>query len=171
MNHVIEVGRITKDLQLKQSTRGKNYVSFQIAVKRNYRNEQGDYDSDFFMCKAWGKLAENLVNTQGSGSLIGIHGRLESRSYQEQGKTVYITEIVADEIQYLEPKNTRSNSNQPQNQSNNNGQFNNQPNYQGNNGGQPSFGSGGGYNPPSQFGGQPPFPPNGQGGFPPHGSY
>jgi len=138
MNKVYEIGRITKDLELKHGTNGgKSYVRFILAVKRKYKNAQNEYDSDFFVIKAWDKLAERLVQFQGKGSLIAVDGRLESGSYvdSQTQKTIYTTEIIAEDIEFLEPKSARTNANNNANvnngnqAANNNGQQFNQNDY------------------------------------------
>ncbi|RKJ75251.1 single-stranded DNA-binding protein [Butyricicoccus sp. 1XD8-22] len=179
MNKVTQIGRITKDLDLKQGTNGgKSFVRFQIGVKRKYKNEKNEYESDFFVVKAWGKLAERLVQYQGKGSLIAVDGRLESGSYTDpqSGKTIYTTDIIAEDIEFLEPKNARNNANNNANANpnNNSGQFaNNNANsyYAGNDSSFPPSDNGNygahNYNNQNPFnnGGQPPYG-NNNGGFP-----
>lgn len=161
MNNTQQTGRITKDLELKYTTNRKPYVRFILAVRRKRKNAQGEYESDFFPVKVWDKLAERLVQTQGKGSLIGVSGRLESGSFEDpqSGKRIFTVDIIAEDIDYLEPKNARegasANDNQSSQNNSNNYQFGAGPSHSN----QPGYG---GYNPQQQNNdnnGQPQQPP------------
>jgi len=116
LNRIILVGRLTADVKLKYTQSGKAVANFTLAVNRPFKNAQGETDADFIMCQAWGKQAENLAQYMGKGSQIGIDGRIQTRSYEGQdGKRVYVTEVVADNVQFLEPKK-QGNQQQPQQQ-------------------------------------------------------
>ena len=109
MNHVGLVGRITKTPELKESATEKKYTSFVLAVNRNYRNGQGEIDADFVYCSAWGKLAEHITKYCGKGSLIGVTGRLHSRSYtNKENAKVYATEVLVEEVRFYTLKNSPS---------------------------------------------------------------
>ncbi|WP_102693073.1 single-stranded DNA-binding protein [Rummeliibacillus pycnus] len=102
MNQVALVGRITKNPELRQLSEGRVQTNFIIAINRNFKNANGDIDADFVSCSVWGKLATNVVKYCGKGSLIGVGGRLQSRSYQrDDGKRVYVVEVIADEVRFL----------------------------------------------------------------------
>ena len=104
MNQVGMIGRITKDPVLRQLSEGRVQASFVLAVTRTFKNQKGE-DADFVLCTVWGKLAENTVKYCGKGSLIGVSGRIQSRSYQkEDGSRVFITEVVGEEVQFLATK-------------------------------------------------------------------
>ncbi|NLY79610.1 MAG: single-stranded DNA-binding protein [Lysinibacillus sp.] len=112
MNHVGLVGRLTKDPVLREFSERRVATSFVLAVNRNYRNSQGDVDADFVLCTAWGKLAELIVQYCGKGSLIGVNGRLQTRSYtNKENVKVYSTEVVADDVRFYVLK---SKSKQPE---------------------------------------------------------
>lgn len=107
MNKVFLVGRITRDPELKYTASNVAVVSFSVAINRNYQNAQGEYDADFINCVAWRRQAENLARFVRKGHQIGVDGRLQTRNYQTpQGETRYITEVVCDNIQFLETKQT-----------------------------------------------------------------
>lgn len=107
MNKVFLVGRITRDPELKYTTSNVAVVSFSVAINRTYQNAQGEYDADFINCVAWRVQAENLARFVKKGQQIGIDGRLQTRTYETStGETRYITEVVCDNIQFLEPKGT-----------------------------------------------------------------
>lgn len=124
INRTVLVGRLTKDPELRVTPSGVPVCRFTLAVNRTFTNQQGEREADFINCIAWRKQAENLVNFMRKGSLIGIDGRIQTSSYEDQdGKKVFYTEVVADSIQFLESKNT---SNSTQNQFSSSSQ----PNYQ-----------------------------------------
>ena len=108
MNTVAEIGRLTKDVELKQTTGGKTYGRFTLAVNRRYKNSNGTYDADYFNCVVWGLTAENLAKFTKKGSLIGVSGMLQSRSYEKDGNRIYVTEILVESFDLLEKKDKGS---------------------------------------------------------------
>ena len=105
INRVVLVGRLTKDPDLRYTPNGVAVCSFTLAVNRPFTNQQGERDADFINCVAWRKQAENVANYLKKGSLAGIDGRIQTRSYEAQdGRRVYVTEVVAENVQFLEPK-------------------------------------------------------------------
>ena len=117
LNRVVLVGRLTRDPELRYTPNGVAVANFNIAVNRPFTNQQGEREADFINCVAFRKIAENLANYQKKGNLIGIDGRIQTRNYEGQdGKRVYVTEIVADSVQFLEfNKNEGNNSQSNQN--------------------------------------------------------
>lgn len=105
MNRAILVGRLTKDPELRYTPNGVAVANFTVAVNRPFRNQQGEQEADFINCVTWRKQAENLANYMRKGSLIGVDGRIQTRSYENQeGKRVWVTEVLAESIQFLEYK-------------------------------------------------------------------
>ena len=106
MNKVILVGRITKDPELRGIQSGSSVVNFTIAVNRPVAQNQDQNAStaDFINCVIWNKQAENLAKYVKQGSLIGVEGRIQTRSYESNGTTRYITEVLCDNVQFLETK-------------------------------------------------------------------
>lgn len=105
MNKVIEIGRNVKDIELKQTGLGKSVVEFSIAVKRDYKSANGEYESDFFNCVSYGKTAELISKYVGKGDLIGVDGKLQTRNYtNREGKKVYVTEIIVENVEFLQSK-------------------------------------------------------------------
>ena len=101
MNQIGLVGRLTKDPVLRRLSENKVQTHFTIAVNRNFRNQRGDFETDFLFCTAWGKLAEHIVKYCGKGSLIGVNGRLQSRNYvNEDNAKVYMTEVVVEDVRF-----------------------------------------------------------------------
>lgn len=111
LNRVVLVGRLTKDPDLRYTANGTAVANFTIAVNRPFSNQQGDREADFINCVIWRKPAESLANYMSKGSLIGVDGRMQTRSYDGQdGKRVYVTEVVADTVQFLESKSSNRGS-------------------------------------------------------------
>ncbi|WP_374720894.1 single-stranded DNA-binding protein [Peribacillus tepidiphilus] len=109
INQVVLVGRLTKDPELRFTPEGRAVSNVILAVNRNYRNGEGEFDADFVQCTVWRKMAENLVQYCKKGSLIGITGRLQTRNYENQeGKKVYVTEVVAEGLKFVGPKPSSS---------------------------------------------------------------
>jgi len=104
INNVVLVGRLTKSPELKMTQSNIPFVNFTLAVNRAFKTESGEQEADFISCIVWRKQSESLAKYQTKGSLLGIEGRLQTRTYDKDGTTVYITEVVADSIQFLEPK-------------------------------------------------------------------
>lgn len=130
INNVVLVGRITKDLELKYTSNNKETTSFTVAINRAFKGQDGQTQADFIGCVAFGKTAENVYKYCGKGSLIGVEGRIQTRNYQNnQGNTVYVTEVIADRVQFLDTKNQSQQGQQAHFNNNNfNQSFNNQQN-------------------------------------------
>ena len=101
MNRVIISGRLTKEPELKQVGDVSN-CSFAVAVDRKYKNKDGVREADFFNCVAWRYQADFLARYFHKGSKLMLEGTLQSRSYEKNGQTVYVTEIVAEHIEFAE---------------------------------------------------------------------
>ena len=104
INNVVLVGRLTKRSELKYTTNGTKYTQFSVAVQKKFKNQNGEYESDFINCLMWSTAAENFIKFTNKGSLVGIEGRIQTRSYDKDGKRVYLTEVVADNFSLLESK-------------------------------------------------------------------
>lgn len=103
INNVVLVGRLTRDVDLRYTSNGTAYASFTVAVERNFKNQNGEKETDFINCAMWRKPAENLANYTKKGSLIGIEGRIQTRNYDnQQGQRVYVTEVLAEKFSFLE---------------------------------------------------------------------
>lgn len=104
MNRVVLVGRITKDVKLSYTQSNIAVASFTIAVNRPYSNEDGNKEADFIQCVAWRKQAENMEKYVHKGDMLGIDGRISTRSYDTDDGTKYVTEVVCDSVTFLETK-------------------------------------------------------------------
>lgn len=104
MNNVVLVGRLTKDVELKHTQSGMAVAKFTLAVNRQFKKE-GQPDADFIMCTAFNKTAENLANFMRKGSQIGVVGSIQTGSYDDKdGKRVYTTDVICNNIQFLESR-------------------------------------------------------------------
>lgn len=158
INRVVLVGRLTKDPELRYTPSGVPMARFTVAVNRPFSNQQGEKEADFIGCIAWRKQAENLANFMKKGSLIGVEGRIQTGSFEGQdGKRVYTTDVVADAVQFLEPRGGGNASQNMPNQQYGGGNYGGgQPSY--NNPSQPQFGGA----PQDSFGYQQNQPPQNQ---------
>ena len=115
INRVVLVGRLTKAPELKHTQSGIAVTRFTLAVNRPFTNGNGNREADFINCVSWRKQAENVANFLNKGSLAGVDGRIQTSNFEGQdGKRVFMTEVVADSVQFLEPKNRSENRNDSQ---------------------------------------------------------
>ena len=110
MNKAILIGRLTRDPELRTTPTGRNVCQFSVAVSRSFTNASGEREADFINCVVWDKQAENLVRYQHKGNQIAVEGRIQTRNYDDKdGKRVYVTEILATNISFLDSKNSTNN--------------------------------------------------------------
>ncbi|HFI0345278.1 TPA: single-stranded DNA-binding protein [Streptococcus suis] len=108
INNVVLVGRMTRDAELRYTPSNQAVATFTLAVNRNFKNQNGERETDFINVVIWRQQAENLANWAKKGALIGITGRIQTRSYDnQQGQRVYVTEVLADSFQLLESRTAR----------------------------------------------------------------
>lgn len=101
INRTILVGRVTKDPELYHTSSNISYTRFTLAVNRTYRGASGELEADFIKCIAWRKQAENVCKYVTKGYLVGVEGRIETGSYEKDGRTIYTTEVVCDSVQFI----------------------------------------------------------------------
>lgn len=107
MNKAIIIGNICKDLELKHTQNGQAVTNFNVAVQRNFTNANGEKETDFISVVAWGKTAENASVYLAKGSKVAVEGRIQVRNYDDNnGKKIYVVEIVAEQVQFLDTKGT-----------------------------------------------------------------
>ena len=112
MNKAILIGRLTRDPELRTTPTGRNVCQFSIAVNRTYTSASGEREADFINCVVWDKQAENLARYQKKGNQIAVDGRIQTRNYDDNnGKKVYVTEILANNISFLDAKGTGNSGN------------------------------------------------------------
>lgn len=108
INSTTLVGRMAGDAELKYVNESMAVATFRLAVNRNFKGQDGKREADFINCVIWRQQAENLANWAKKGALIGITGRIQTRSYEnQQGQRVYVTEVVAETFQLLESRKDR----------------------------------------------------------------
>ncbi|CDI43265.1 single-stranded DNA-binding protein [Lactobacillus helveticus] len=131
INRVVLTGRPTKDLELRRTKSGTSVCQFNLAVDRNFKNKSGEREADFISCIAWKKTAEVMSQYVKKGSLIGVDGRIQTRSYNNKhDQRVYVTEVVVENFSFLGGsdkngqviKNNQSSSNQNNDPFDSNGQ-------------------------------------------------
>lgn len=123
LNRVVLVGRMVRDPELRRTGNGTAVTSFTIAMNRNFTSQNGERQADFIPCVVWNKAAENTARYCSKGSLVGVEGRLQSRTYQDNnGNNRNVIEVVCDSVQFLETRAQSSNRqvSQPQQQTQNN---------------------------------------------------
>lgn len=105
MNQVVLTGRLVQDVELRQTTSGTSVCTITVAVTRTYKNADGEYDTDFFNVICWKSLADNCHKYLSKGKKIGVVGFLQNRNYKTaEGEKRYVTEIVANNIEFLSDK-------------------------------------------------------------------
>lgn len=111
INRTVLVGRLTRDPEMNVSQSNIAVTNFNLAVNRPFTSKDGEQSADFINIVCFRKVAENVNQYVKKGSLIGIDGRIQTRNYENKdGQRVYVTEVVADSVQFLEPKGTNNES-------------------------------------------------------------
>ena len=106
INSVTLVGRITKDIDLRKTSSNTSVCNFTVAVDRRFQSQQQNGQSaDFINCIAWRQSADFLASYAGKGTIVGVEGRIQTRSYDGQNGKVYVTEVVADNVQIISNRN------------------------------------------------------------------
>lgn len=117
INNVVLIGRLTRDPELRYTPSNVAVATFNLAVNRNFKGTNGEREADFINCIMWRQQAENFANWLKKGALVGITGRIQTRSYENQhGQRVYVTEVVAESFQTLEKKDNTANQSSMENQ-------------------------------------------------------
>lgn len=115
LNSVAMTGRLTREVELRYTQSGTAVGSFTLAVDRQFKSKSGERETDFVNCQVWRKSAENFANFTHKGALVGIQGRIQTRTYDDKdGKKVFVTEVIVDNFALLEPKQTSQSNGSPQ---------------------------------------------------------
>lgn len=105
MNKIIIIGRITKEIELKATASGTEVADFTIAVNRNYKNAEGNYEADFINCVSYKGLAKTINTYVKKGDRLAVEGRLQTRTYQnKEGKNIKVSEVIVENIDFIETK-------------------------------------------------------------------
>ena len=105
LNQTVIVGRIVKDPELKESDSGKKVTNITLAVPRSFKNMNGEYETDYIPCVLWKGVAESTTQYCKKGDLVGIKGRIQSRSYETEEEKRYVVELIAEKVTFLTSKN------------------------------------------------------------------
>lgn len=117
LNRALLVGRLTRDPELRRTGSGKAVTSFNLAVERNFKSD--DQEADFINCVCWGKVAENTERYCSKGSMVSVDGRIQTRNYDNnQGQKVYVTEVIADSVQFIQTNRNNNTATAAQAQTN-----------------------------------------------------
>jgi len=108
LNQTVLVGRLVRDPELFETENGNKIANITLAVPRNYKNINGEYETDFIPCTLWKGIAENAVEYCHKGDLVGIKGRLQSRNIETDTERKQITELVAEKVTYLSSKSKKT---------------------------------------------------------------
>ena len=104
LNQFVIVGRLVRDPELRETETGRKITNITLAVPRSYKNSNGEYDTDFINCILWEGIAKNTTEYCKKGDLIGVKGRIQSRTVEKDEKTNYLTEMVAEKVTFLSSK-------------------------------------------------------------------
>ena len=104
LNQIVIIGRLVKDPEVKESEGGKKYSYITLAVPRNFKNANGEYESDFIDCVLWNGIAENASEYCHKGDLLGVKGRVQTSTYEKDEEKKYVTEVIAEKITFLSSK-------------------------------------------------------------------
>ena len=112
MNKAILIGRLTRDPELRYTSSNRAVCQFTVAIDRPFTNQSsGQREADFINVVAWDKTGENVGKYMSKGRLIAVEGRIQTRNYDNnEGKKVYVTEVIANNVQFLESKNATTNT-------------------------------------------------------------
>lgn len=126
LNRALLVGRLTRDPELRRTSNGKAVTSFNLAVERNFKSD--DQEADFINCVCWGKIAENTERYCSKGSMVSVDGRIQTRNYENnQGQKIYVTEVIADSVQFINTKKDSNTATATQAQTQTNSYVHNEP--------------------------------------------
>ena len=105
LNQVVLVGRLTKDLEVKELEDGKKVTNMTLAIPRSFKNAEGEYETDFIDCSLWNSIAENTAEYCKKGDIVGVKGRLQSSSFEkEDGNKEFRTQVMAEKVTFLSSK-------------------------------------------------------------------
>lgn len=109
LNQIVLVGRITQDPKVIELEDGKKVCNITVAIPRSYKNENGEYDTDFVKCTMWSGVAENTSEYCKQGDLIGIKGRIQTRVIEKDNSKQTIQEVIAEKVTFLAKSKEKNN--------------------------------------------------------------
>lgn len=108
LNQTVIVGRIVKDPELNETDNGKKVTNITLAVPRSFKNSEGEYETDFISCVLWKGIAESTVEYCKKGDLVGVKGRIQTRTYEANDNIKHVTEVVAEKVTFLSSKKSEN---------------------------------------------------------------
>lgn len=115
INRAVLVGRLTRDVEVRKTQSGISCAMFTVACDRNRKKDENSNEptADFISCVAWRQPADFLGQYAHKGSLVGVDGRIQTRTYEKDGQRIYMTEVVSDQVRLLESKSSTAGSDRP----------------------------------------------------------
>lgn len=104
LNQIILVGRLTRNITVNKSENGVKVATISLAIPRSFKNSEGNYDTDFIDCVAFDNIAENTSEYCGKGDIVGVKGRVQSRTIEQEDKKENVLEIICEKITFLSSK-------------------------------------------------------------------
>ena len=104
LNQIVLVGRLTKDVQVNKSEKGKQVASLTLAIPRSFKNMNGTYDTDFIECTIFDNIAQNTSEYCHKGDILGVKGRVQSRLVEKENEKRNVIEVIAEKVSFLTSK-------------------------------------------------------------------
>ena len=104
LNQIILVGRLTRDVSVHKSENGNKVATISLAIPRSFKNSDGNYDTDFIDCVAFDVIAENTSEYCGKGDIVGVKGRIQSRTIEKEDKKENTLQVICEKITFLSSK-------------------------------------------------------------------
>lgn len=111
LNQVVLVGRLTSDPEAVQLEGGHKKSIFNVAVPRSFKNQNGEYETDFIRCVLWDAIATSTSEYCKKGDIVGIKGRIQVTQYDDNGEKKYLTEVIAEKVTFLSSKKEKEDNN------------------------------------------------------------
>ena len=111
LNQVVLVGRLTSDLEAKELEVGKKVTNMTLAIPRSFKNADGVYETDFINTSVWESIASNVCDYCKKGDLVGIKGRLQTDTYEKDGKNITKLNVIAEKVTFLSSREQSSKEN------------------------------------------------------------
>lgn len=109
LNQVVLVGRLTKEVEIKELEDGKKVTNLTLAIPRSFKNVDGEYETDFIECVLWNQIAETTSEYCKKGDIVGIKGRLQTNNYEkEDGEKVFRLNVIAEKVTFLSSRSQDS---------------------------------------------------------------
>ena len=104
LNQIALVGRLVRDIEMKEVETGKKFANITLAVPRSFKNMEGSYDTDFIDCTLWDAIAKNTMDYCHKGDIIAIRGRLQTSTYEVEKKKIHKIDVIAEKVTFLSSK-------------------------------------------------------------------